>query len=380
MKPTQALFPVEVGQTQQHRTVNVRGLLLKISLMVLPLLLGACTQLGPRALSSGRPQYNVAVQETESQQLLMNIVRQRYSDPVLFLDVTSISSGYYREASAGVGGTFSSGSNTGVGSLGGRVSESPLITYAPNNGEKFVRQMLTPLDLSTVAMVVQAGWSIERVLLIVGASINHLRNTTAGISGQSGFSEFQQVVSAMRDLQRAGQISAGTAPAADKDGVVRLSLLIAPEALQSPAYLTICEFIELECDGRPLILRQAIGISSDGQTMALATRSLFTAMYFLAQGVDVPVADAAAGFASSSDFSGDGLFGPPGSGETLFHVQSSPEEPENAAVKIFYRDKWFYIADSDTDSKVTFALISMLVMLQSGETSTVIPLITVPAR
>lgn len=103
-------------------------------------------------------------------------------------------------------------------------------------------------------------------------------------------------------------------------------------------------------------------------------------MYFLAQGVEVPASDAAAGFATSPDFSGEGLFGPPGSDDTLFHVFSSPEEPENAAVKIFYRGKWFYIDDSDADSKITFALVSMLVMLQSGETSKVTPLITVPAR
>lgn len=373
-------LPVEVAPARHLRTVIARKLVLKISLLILPLVLGACAQLGPKALSSGRPQYNVAVQETESQQLLLNIVRQRYSDPVLFLDVTSISSGYYREASAGVGGTFGPGSDTGVGSLGGKISESPLITYAPNNGEKFVRQMLTPLDLRTVAMVVQAGWSIERVLLIVGASINHFRNTSAGIDGASGPSEYQQVVSALRDLQRAGQISAGTAPAAGKDGEIWLTLLIAPEALQSPAYLKICESIAVECDGRPLVLRQAIGVSSDGQTMALATRSLFTSMYFLAQGVDVPDADAAAGIASRSDFSKSVLFRPGKSGETLFHVHSSEDEPKNAAVKIFYRNKWFYIDDSDTDSKVTFALVSMLVMLQSGESSRVTPLITVPVR
>jgi hypothetical protein len=46
---------------------------------------------------------------------------------------------------------------------------------------------------------------------------------------------------------------------------------------------------------------------------------------------------------------------------------------------VFYRDSWFYIADNDADSKVTFALLSMLITLQSGDTAKITPLITLPA-
>ena len=85
---------------------SIRQLL--IIAVLLTTLLGGCAQLGPQVLSSGRPQYNVAVQETESQQILLNIVRQRYRDPVLFLDVTSISSGFSLQASAGLSGSTDS--------------------------------------------------------------------------------------------------------------------------------------------------------------------------------------------------------------------------------------------------------------------------------
>ncbi len=60
-------------------------------------------------------------------------------------------------------------------------------------------------------------------------------------------------------------------------------------------------------------------------------------------------------------------------------MHSSPTEPERSSVKVFYRDSWFYIADNDADSKVTFALLSMLVTLQSGDTTKITPLITLPA-
>jgi len=341
--------------------------------------LSACSQLGPKVLSTGRPLYNMAVQTTDSQQLLLNIVRQRYSDPILFLDVTSISSGFTREAHADlVGNLFPEGKGSSGGTLGGIISESPFITYAPNTGEKFVTQMLTPLDLRTVSLIVQAGWSIERVLLIAGESINQLRNTSSGSpEAQEGYLKYLKVVSSLRALQKEGQLSLGAEESKDGKGST-MSLLVAPAAVEGEYYRTVCESIKVACDGRPLKIRQAIGISSDGETLAVATRSIMSALYFLAQGVEVPAADSEDGVALKAVTIAGGPFDTSGSGKKLFHVASSSEEPQNAAVKVFYRDSWFYIEDTDIDSKTTFVLLSMLVMLQSGDTAKITPLITLP--
>jgi hypothetical protein len=353
--------------------LSVRHLL--ITSVSVAVFLGGCTQLGPRVLTTGRPLYNIAVQETESQQLLLNIVRQRYRDPVLFLDVTSISSGFSREATAGLVGN--TGSSDVGGALGGSISESPFITYAPNMGEAFVRQMMTPLDIYTLALIVQAGWSIERTLLIVGESVNQLRNTPSDKNPQSGYLKFHEAVSSLRDLQRDGKLSLGAELEKD-DAEPHLSLLIAPDAVDSEPYRKVCAAIKVACDGRPLKLRQAIGASIDDETMALATRSLFSSMFFLSQGVDVPEADAAQGFVSRSSIVAGGPFDQAGTGESLFRVHTSAEEPDHAAVKVFYRGSWFYIADNDASSKVTFALVSMMMMLQSGNTAKITPLITIP--
>jgi hypothetical protein len=82
-----------------------------VGTILITILLGACAQMGPQVLETGRPQYNIAVQQTEAQQLLLNIVRQRYNDPILFLDVTSISSGFSRGVNANLLSSFGSGSN-----------------------------------------------------------------------------------------------------------------------------------------------------------------------------------------------------------------------------------------------------------------------------
>jgi hypothetical protein len=126
-----------------------------------------------------------------------------------------------------------------------------------------------------------------------------------------------------------------------------------------------------------LKIRQAIGVSNDGETLAVATRSIMSALYFLAQGVEVPAADAEDGLATQVAAVSGGPFDP-ASGKKLFTVRSSPQEPQNASVKVFYRDSWFYIEDNDLNSKTTFVLLSMLVMLQSGDTTKITPLITLP--
>jgi len=64
------------------------------------ILSGLRAPLGPRTISLSRLLYKEAVQQKEAQQLLLNIVRQRYKDPVLFLDVTSISSGANRSVNS----------------------------------------------------------------------------------------------------------------------------------------------------------------------------------------------------------------------------------------------------------------------------------------
>ena len=165
--------------------------------------------MGPQVLETGRPQYNIAVQQTEAQQLLLNIVRQRYNDPILFLDVTSISSGFSRGVNANLLSSFGSGSNSGAGSFGGNISENPYIFYAPNTGEKFVKQMLTPLDIGTVALILQAGWSIERVLLLLGESVNQVYNSPTDNVVSKRFSLFLDVADSLRDMQRNGQLIVG---------------------------------------------------------------------------------------------------------------------------------------------------------------------------
>jgi len=341
-------------------------------------MLGACSQMGPQVLMTGRSQYNIAVQQTEAEQLLLNIVRNRYNDTILFLDITSITSGFSRGANAGLLGSFSSGSNSGIANVGGDFRENPNVFYAPNTGEKFVRQMLTPIDLRTIALLLQAGWSIERIMLLLGESANQLYNRPVDDEGNQPFNEFLRVADSLRNLQRSRQLIVGLDPG-ENESDVALILMITPDAVDSPNYHVVCEALKVACDGEPLRLRQGFGAPADSNTLVLATRSLFSTIYHLSRHVDAPTQHVAAGFAPAFSDLADVSSSAGASLQQLFHVHSSIDEPEHAAVKVFYRDTLFYISDADQDSKTTFALLSMLITLKSGDATGLMPLISIPS-
>jgi hypothetical protein len=59
-------------------------------------------------------------------------------------------------------------------------------------------------------------------------------------------------------------------------------------------------------------------------------------------------------------------------------IQSSSERPRDAVVAVRARGAWFFIADSDLESKSTFSLLTQLLSLQSGKVERVAPLLTLP--
>jgi len=113
----------------------------------------SCTTIGSQKLVSSHTLYNDAVQLTVTREVLTNIVRSRYSDPMQFIAVSSINATFSVSTggSADVGGIGQAGA---VGALGGSIgySDSPTITYTPQSDAGFFKSFFEPFDVSeTVA-------------------------------------------------------------------------------------------------------------------------------------------------------------------------------------------------------------------------------------
>ncbi len=129
-----------------------------------------CTQLGPGLVKAGRNDYNIVLQQTEDEELILNLVRVRYGDRPLFLDVNSVSTSFnWTQGTSAQGELFENGgkdlevSNMSIGgSL--QYTERPTITYTPRGGSDFVKSVLTPADIDTLIILSNSGWSIDRLL------------------------------------------------------------------------------------------------------------------------------------------------------------------------------------------------------------------------
>jgi hypothetical protein len=59
-----------------------------------------CHQAGPDSVETSRSNYNIAIQQTSSEQLLLNLARLRYRDTPFFMEVASVSTSFDFDASA----------------------------------------------------------------------------------------------------------------------------------------------------------------------------------------------------------------------------------------------------------------------------------------
>src|SRR3954470_3120131 len=77
-----------------------------ITLLMFPGL--GCRSLGPKSLTVDRFDYSTAIAESWKQQTLLNLVKLRYKDLPVFVDVASVVSGYSMQTGVNVTGTASS--------------------------------------------------------------------------------------------------------------------------------------------------------------------------------------------------------------------------------------------------------------------------------
>ncbi len=336
-------------------------------LLALLLALGGCAHLGPGSIKGNRLDYNMAIQQTNDQELLLNLVRLKYRDRLYFMNVERVVSALEFNRSVGVGATYPPGADPTVslGPIAAAYNEKPSIFYTPLEGDKFVRQMLTPISLETILLLTRSGWSSERVLLQTVQTMNHLKNAPSA-SGptpdyEPEFREFREAVRALRSLQRRGLVSFG------RDAKERgdYELRIASDAGNDADAIRFRDLLNLD----PALTRYRVFVgygAPDRQSIAVTTRAMTGVLYYLSQGVRAPKADEEMGRVTRTLTASGDYFDWGSMLEDVLHIESAPTQPENAAVSVPYRGGWFYIRDEDLQSKTTFSLLAQLMTLQAG--------------
>ena len=130
---------------------NTARIYLLICVLIISLLNISCTSFGPKKVVSSHTAYNESVQLTVTREVLTNIVRSRYLDPMQFLSVSAINTQFSVSAdgSAGIAGVGQSGS---VGNINGSIgySDSPTITFVPQSDNAFYLSLNSSFDVNEV--------------------------------------------------------------------------------------------------------------------------------------------------------------------------------------------------------------------------------------
>jgi hypothetical protein len=100
-----------------------------------------CKSIGPKTIPRDRFDYSSALAESWKNQMLLNIVKVRYLDLPIFLDVGQVVSGYTLETTGNLGGQLSSSDallgNRATMGAGVRYTNRPTITLHAVDGGSF---------------------------------------------------------------------------------------------------------------------------------------------------------------------------------------------------------------------------------------------------
>jgi hypothetical protein len=340
--------------------------------------------LGPDTIKGSHPLYNQAIVSAVDAQFLSNLVRLKYRDTPYFLDVTNIVNSTTMQVSGGIDGTQVSLPRAATSSFlelqaGSGWSTAPTITFQPVEGEGFVKKFLTPISLDSLVLLIQAGWSLHRVFGLCVEQVNGVRNAVTA-SGPTpkipplDYQRFSRLLTLLDQLRTADAIRTDVDPV---DKAVRVELRPTPGTEEAVDELK--EMLDLD-PRRSVFQVTSDLVHQNPGTIALRTRSPLSVLFYLSQNVEVPDEHEQAGLVTVTR-NPDGSAFPWGHtpAGSRFRVFSSDTAPVSAYTAVPYRDHWYYIEDSDLESKSSFMLMSQVFRLQAGTIQTTSPVLTIPA-
>jgi hypothetical protein len=338
--------------------------------------LGGCASIGPGTVNRDRFAYTDAISESWKRQMLLNLVKIRYADVPVFLDVASVINQYALETELSGGMGWNQFLNTDSQLVGGRsrYSDRPTITYQPLSGEKFTRSLMTPIPPASVLSLVEAGWRADAVSWICIQAINSVYNRSgAAMRIHPADPDFYEFVTLFRKLQESRAVGMRIQKNKDKKQSIALFFRrkdISPEAVTQVRRLR--ELLGLDPEAQEFTIVYG-SLPQNNREIAILTRSMLEIMVEVASRIEVPEAHVAEE-RTIATLTGE----VEKSGVIPSRIQSAQEKPVDAFVAVQYRGYWFWISDRDFSSKRMFSFLMFLFSVAETGTPTPAPTLTIP--
>jgi hypothetical protein len=349
-------------------------------MVLLLALVSGCTSIGPGSVARDRFDYTTAVADSWKRQMLLNIVKIRYGDAPIFLDVASIISQYSLEGelNASFGWQFPSG--TGVGNannqrVGGssRFYDRPTITYSPLTGEKFARNLMIPVAPATVMSLVEGGYPIDLVFRILVHSVNGIQNSFGGTARlKRADPEFYALLERLRHNQASGAVALRVKKSEDKGALVMVFRKKVDQETEENAK-EVRQLLGLREGSAEFKVVYGSAPTSD-EEIALLTRSIIEILTDISSTVEVPAEHVAEQRVTpTAEPEGEGIKG------AMVRIRCSTERPDDSFAAVPYRDRWFWIDDRDYRSKKLFSFLMFVMTLTETGGKEGAPVVTISA-
>ncbi len=358
-----------------------RKLNLAAAVLIGLLAVTGCQSIGPGSVPRDRSDYSSSIGDSWKRQTLLNIVKLRYVDPPIFVDVGQIVAGYQLQLGASVGGQVSTERAIQGNSLilngAGTYIDRPTITYVPLTGNKFIKGLMTPLPPESVFFTIQSGWAADAVLFASVASINGLKNQGVSITGVTPPDpDFLRLLQLLRRIQLSGALSMRVQVDPQKNQIALLTIRgndIPPEIARDSQ--EVRRLLHLDPDAQEFKLVFG-SMSANNHEIAVITRSIMQLMGTMATEVDVPPEDVS----QSRAMPGWESVANNTNAIRLIQIKCANTKPADAFVTVDYRKHWFWIDDRDLKSKRALSFMMMLFTLADTGERENLPLITIPAQ
>ena len=339
-----------------------------------------CTHLGPKTVVVDRFDYSTAIADSWKQQTLLNIVKLRYMDLPVFVDVSSVVAGYSMETSGSLGGQLSSSSaiqgNSLTAGASGRFTDRPTNTYVPLTGERFLRGLLTPIHPKNIFSMLQSGYAADFILALTVESLNGVRNRSATALGvRPADPDFVRALEVMREVQAAGAIGMRVEEDTARGQTAVLFFRrddVGPVVAEKLA--EVRRLLRLPVEQHKFALVYSPVRGAEGE-LAVNSRSMLQVMAAFASYLVVPEAHL-------TDHSVVPMLerdAPDDRGQPV-RIRSGREKPANAFAAVRYRDYWFWIDEGDLLAKRALtAIMFFFTLADTGETGK-LPMVTIPAQ
>ena len=346
--------------------------------LAITLAASGCSSMGPGTIARDRFDYDHAVTTSWKRMMLLNLVKIRYGDTPMFLDVASIINSYTLEAQVNLGATWAASPGWDTSTLGGlgHYADKPTITYNPLLGERFTRSLMTPIPPGVVLSLIQSGWAADAVMQLMVSSVNGVQNRFgAGARARGADPEFQKICAALRRIQASGAVGMRIEKTKEQEWAV-LTLQrerISSEVLEESRALR--GLLGIRPDAKDIRVVYGSAPRND-EELAMVTRSFLEILLDTAASIEVPETHVGEGSVlRTTVFDTDAAIGY----KPMIRIRSGPDRPENAFVAVPYGGYWYWIDNRDYRSKLTFSFLMIIFSLTDTGPAKGQPIVTIPA-